>query len=349
MKRRSPWHNYRLRGTYMLTLVVEGRKTLLGRLVANNSAGAKSHSAKQDGTVAAYSAERNETAVYVERTELGKIIETEEIEKIHLYYPQVEVWKLCIMPDHMHVIVRVNEDMPKGKTLGTVVAGFKSGCNNAYWALFPKAKLSGTVAQEELGETMMQAKPEGTKAQGLFEAGYNDKILMHEGQLDNWKAYLDENPYRLWVKRQNPQAFTVLHDWVIGGKKCQIVGNRFLLDIPDKVAVIVHRRYTDEENARLRQEWLECGERGGVLVSAAIAPKEKAVLREAMDRGYRIILLRENGFPPLYKPSGEAFFNCAAGLLLQISPWDFHMERKTITREQCLELNQIAESIAGEI
>ncbi len=139
-----------------------------------------------------------------------------------------------------------------------------------------------------------------------------------------------------------------MHGMEIAGRQCQVVGNRFLLAIPDKVAVIVHRRYTDEENARLREEWLACGERGGVLVSAAIAPKEKEVLREAMDRGYRIILLRENGFPELYKPSGEAFYACVEGLLLQISPWEFHMERKNITREQCLKLNALASEIAGK-
>lgn len=32
MKRRSPWHDYHEKGTYMLTLVVEGRMPLLGRL-----------------------------------------------------------------------------------------------------------------------------------------------------------------------------------------------------------------------------------------------------------------------------------------------------------------------------
>lgn len=56
--------------------------------------------------------------------------------------------------------------------------------------------------------------------------------------------------------------------------------------------------------------------------------------------------LRENGFPRLYKPCGESFYACSEGLLLQISPWDYHMEKKTITREQCLELNEMAERIA---
>ena len=113
------------------------------------------------------------------------------------------------------------------------------------------------------------------------------------------------------------------------------------------MAVIVHRRYTDNDIAQLNKEWLDCGERGGVLVSAAISPKEKAVLREAMNRGYRIILLRENGFPKLYKPSGEAFDACARGFLLQISPWEFHFDKRTITRAQCLHLNALAERIAA--
>ena len=45
--------------------------------------------------------------------------------------------------------------------------------------------------------------------------------------------------------------------------------NSFLLDIPDKVAVIVHSAYTDKEYEDYKQKWLACGERGGVLVSAA--------------------------------------------------------------------------------
>ena len=37
-------------------------------------------------------------------SELGIAIAKEEIPKIHKYYPQVEVWRVCIMPDHIHLI-----------------------------------------------------------------------------------------------------------------------------------------------------------------------------------------------------------------------------------------------------
>lgn len=329
MKRRCPWHDYHKKGTYMLTLVVEGRVPLFGVLKGRAEASFGSTDAPR-----------------VEYSELGATILRDEICKITQFYPQVEVWKVCIMPDHIHMIVRVKEDLPDGKHLGLVVAGFKGGCSKAAMRVrgmgerpwnggFDRSMNSGATVPLPSGKVIP-----------LFEEGYNDKILLHEGQLDNWKAYLDDNPRRLLIKRQNPELFTVLHGMEVAARGCQVVGNRFLLDIPDKMAVIVHRRYTDEENARLREEWLACGERGGVLVSAAISPKEKEVLREAMDRGYRIILLRENGFPALYKPIGEAFDACSEGLLLQISPWEYHMESKMITRAQCLELNAMAESIA---
>lgn len=316
MKRRKPWHDYYRIGTYMLTIVVQGRMPKLGTLC------------------------QEEDRIYVKLSALGEAIRDTEIKKIHQFYPMVDVWKLCIMPDHLHMIVHVNSAMPEGKHLGQVVAGFKGGCSRAAATI---AGASATIARASAPAQTKEAPPQVIT---LFEPGYNDKILLEDGVLERWKAYLDDNPRRLWVKRQNPTLFTVQHDMEIAGKRCQCFGNHFLLDIPDKVAVIVHRRYSDADNESLKAEWLACGERGGVLVSAGISPKEKAILNEAMDRGYRVIQLLENGFPPLYKPIGRSFDACAEGSLLQISPWEYHMEQRTITRAQCLELNTLAESIS---
>ena len=369
MKRRSPWHDYRERGTYMLTLVVEGRKPLLGRLVVEERKLGKSEKmvVEERKMVTDPNEELHGTkTARVELTALGKAIRDEEIRKIEEHYSMVEVWKLCIMPDHIHMIVRVKDNLPEGKHLGQVIWGFKVGCTKAWWRLMPSEKPLGTeTAPVPAGSpaapvpaassssivpagspaAIVPAGSPAGKNPSLFEPGYNDKILLREGQLSNWKRYLDDNPRRLAIKRLHPDFFTVIHQAIIVGRKCQMVGNRFLLDIPQKMAVIVHSAYTDEEYADWRRKWLACGEAGGVLISAAIAAREKEVMREAMDRGYNIILLRENGFPPLYKPSGESFTVCSEGRLLQISPWEFHMERKTISREQCLILNRMAEEI----
>ena len=329
MKRRFPCHNYSDKGTYMLTLVVEGRKPLFGTLQGDGLAPSDSE---------------NEPRVIL--SPLGKAILDREIQKISAFYPMVEVWKLCIMPDHIHMIVRVTEDMPEGKHLGNVVAGFKGGCSRAWWREEPCADAQGVVTTSE-AITTPAVSSAGQRRPSLFEAGYNDQILLEDGQLDNWIRYLDDNPRRLAIKRLHPDYFTTMHYLDIGEWHCQLVGNNFLLDMPDKVAVIVHNAYTDEEYAEYKRRWLAYGEAGGILVSAAIASREKDVMREAMDLGYRLILVRENGFPPLYKPSGESFDACSGGRLLQVSPWEYHMQRRTITREQCLMLNRLAEEIVN--
>ena len=361
MKRRKPWHDYRWKGTYMLTLVIEGRRPLLGRLVipAADATGVVT------ATLPAASAAGARPAVgaYVVLTPLGEAIRDEEVRKISLVFKMVEVWKLCIMPDHIHMIIRVSEDLPKGKHLGHVVAGFKGGCSRAWWRMTAAADATGVVAATSPSATSPSATtPAATtpaaSAAGLsagmpaahptlFESGYNDLVLLNDGQLDRWKHYLDDNPRRLAIKRLHPDYFTTLNYADLAEWHCQLVGNRFLLDIPQKVAVIVHSAYSDQEYADYRERWLACGEAGGILVSAAIATREKEVMREAMNRGYRMILVRENGFPPLYKPAGESFDACSDGRLLQVSPWEHHVERRRISREQCLMLNRLVETIVG--
>ena len=355
MKRRKPWHNYHRKGTYMITVVVNERHPILGTLVSVPCGEAQ-------GMVSAK----------IELTALGIAIRDEEVRKISIIYKMVEVWKVCIMPDHIHMILRVKEDMPEGKHLGSVIAGFKGGCSRAWWkqkpwtdaqgvvtgattpaasaagkATTPAASAAGkatTPAASAAGKaTTPAASAAGKACPPLFEAGYNDQILLEDDQLDNWKHYLDDNPRRLAIKRMHPDYFITTRYTDIGEWHCQMVGNHFLLDIPQKAAVIVHGAYTDQKYAEHRKQWLACGEAGGILVSAAIASREKEVMREAMNRGYRIILVRENGFPPLYKPAGESFNACSEGRLLQISPWEYHMARRTISREQCLILNRLVD------
>ena len=375
MKRRKPWHDYHRKGTYMLTLVVEGRLPVLGKLVIPASLPAPtpaslpaatpaslpattpaslpattpaSLSATTPASLSATTPAASAAGSFIELTPLGMTIRDEEAQKISAIYKMVEVWKLCIMPDHIHMIVRVTEDLPEGKHLGDVVRGFKVGCTRAWQRLTTPASLPATTPASPLATTPAASAAgiaPSAASPSLFESGYNDLILLGDGQLDNWKHYLDDNPRRLAVKRLCPDYFTTLNYADIAEWHCQLVGNSFLLDIPQKVAVIVHSGYSDEEYAYHRERWLACGEAGGILVSAAIARREKEVMREAMNRGYRLILARENGFPPLYKPSGESFDACSDGRLLQVSPWQYHMERRTISREQCLILNRLVEEI----
>lgn len=51
------------------------------------------------------------------------------------------------------------------------------------------------------------------------------------------------------------------------------------------------------------------------------------------------------GFTDLAKPGGQRFDACAEGRMLILAPWEHHNERRTIRRDQCLTLNDMAAMI----
>lgn len=385
MKHRQTHHDYNMPGTYMITIEVQDRKPLLGTIMQNPAT----------------------SQPYVKHSELGEKVLFEHVPMISKLYPMVEVWRTCVMPDHVHLIVRVKAEMPEGKTLGNAIRGLKGAGSRTWWELSglrkPEAKQPGTKevktkeqdtcpigqgTRAEAQECISQAKapastpspasalapspasasapspalvpaPTGAvpnaapgpapkrKLPSLFAPGYNDKILKESGQLERWKHYLDDNPRRLFLKRKHRDLFTVRRDYAFKNYSLQLIGNQFLLDYPDKVAVIFSRKYTAEQYEQLKAEWLACGERGGVLISAAIHPEEKAIMKEAFARGWRCVKIHENGFSELYKPIGRSFNACIEGRLLEISPWAYHADKPTIKRDQCLALNELARAIAA--
>ena len=362
MLRRRVGHDYESRRIYLITMTVEGRRPLLGRLVGDAEA-----------------EEGSPEAPRIELSPLGKEVK-DCWTSIPSYYPEVKVLAITVMPDHLHGILFVEQQMEQH--LGMVIKGFKAGCNKAYrrWLASQGEQEGRAVPQQccskendERGSNSSKENDErgsdgskendekdskSSKAKGngsnsnnrthgfLFSRNYNDHILEGPDELERWFNYLDDNPRRLAVKRQHPEYFTIVRQRNIGEWSCQMVGNQALLTYPEKAAVVVHSAWSDEEYEMKKRQWLALGEKGGVLISASIATREKIVMREAMNRGYRLIVLRENGFLPLYKPAGELFDACSNGTLLQISPWEYHMNRYTISREQCLQLNRLAELIA---
>ena len=166
MQRRCVGHDYTSRRLYMLTMVVEGRRPLLGTLVGSTANEAR-----------------------VEPSELGLRVEREWW-GIPRYHPEIEMVALQLMPDHLHGILFVREQM--ACDLSRVVRGFKTGCHRAIREL----GLSPLVA------TQSQPTSKSHPKHGLlFAPGYNDRILRRYGQLDTWRAYLRVNPRRHFVRR----------------------------------------------------------------------------------------------------------------------------------------------------
>jgi hypothetical protein len=150
------------------------------------------------------------------------------------------------------------------------------------------------------------------------------------------------------MKRARPEWLRPFFGLHIGSHVYSGIGNRSLLTSPSRIAVRVSRRRSDSEIAVETTRYLSAARQGAILVSPAISPGEKRVMRAAFDAGLPIIVIMENGFTPLSKPHGEQFDACARGLLLMLAPWEHHNEKKKITAEQCQQMNLMALEICGQ-
>ena len=330
----------------MLTMVIDGRKRLFGRIAGST---------------------KGDEAPHMVLSELGRRVVEQEIPKIHRYYPMVEVWRVAMMPDPIHLLVRVREALPDGKHLGLVVRGFKTGCSRAWWAYQDEQALGGEPPSTAAGLTMaaglttagglttaagltMAAGPTtaggpvtaaGTKAfllgKGaplrpvLFEQGYHDRIINRPGMLDSIKRYMQENPFRARLREECPRLMErQLHLW-ISGREYAAFGNLFLLKYPIKMQVFFHR--TDKQTgqpthltAAYQQErtrLLRLGEEGTVLVTPGISKGESLVVSAALDAHLPLILLQKEPITRYWKPSQRRFYACASGRLLILAPWHF--------------------------
>ena len=363
--RRAHFHDYNRPGVYMITMVTEGRQQLFGQIVG--------HTRGLKGT---------EEYPHLLCSVLGKRILREEIAKITRFYRMVEVMKVALMPDHIHLLLNVKENLPEGKHLGTVVRGFKTGCTRAWWRLQdeqegrpsgdegrPSGEAQGTVG----GSTVPEAFPSGSSngpsgssngpsgssngpsgsSKGwrpvLFEAGYHDRIIIRDGMLENICRYMDENPFRARRREDRPNLMQRrLHLW-IHDREYAAFGNLFLLKNPDKLQVFFHRKnkqgvptHLTPEYAQDKEKLLKRAEEGAVLVTPGISKGEKGVVDVALEDHLPLILLQKEPITEYWKPSQERFYACAAGRLLILAPWQMEGDSDY---ERFHSLNDLAHNI----
>ena len=322
MKRRAVDHDYHERRIYLVTLVVEGRRPLLGRLAGMVSA--------EPGTL---------DYPHIEPTPLGAAVAKMWL-TIPEHHPGVEVLAFQLMPDHVNGILFVTRYLEEG--LGKVILGFKQACNKEFRRLVGVEPVA--VAQQQAQQQAQQpAQQPLDRYHGLlFERGYNDSILLRWGQLETMKRYLADNPFRLAMKRARPEYLRVRQGVDVCGSACSAVGNLSLLTAARKLRVRISRSIDATLLEREKERLLAAAREGAVLVSPAISPGEKAITRAAFDEGLPMIVLLDNGLDPMSKPSGERFRACAEGRLLLLSPFPHRNNRVTISRATCEALNALA-------
>lgn len=236
---------------------------------------------------------------------------------IPTFTPQIEAQELIVMPDHLHGILFAKEKLPR--TLSAIVRGFKSGITSALRRASRDASLS------------------------VFQDGFHDLVSLDVKSVKAYSAYIKDNPRRYCLKREHPDLFIRLDHLSSPNLPRDLpwtgFGNPFLLDKPLRLAVRVSRSATPDEINTKKALFLEAIHQGAVLISPFISPGEKEMVAYAIEAGGSVIVLKHEGFPPLYKPSGAYFDLCAQGRLLILSCSGFTGQKMPLTREACLQMN----------
>ena len=399
MGRRCQKKNYRLPGTYHITVNVAERKWQpLGQVVGNLD--------KPDG---------NADAPRVELTNIGKMVEEELTKSITAHYPMIEVQDYVVMPEHIHFIAVVHHDIisrnGRETHLGQVIAGFKKGCNRRYW------EMTGMTAngqedrtangQQGITNDGQQGKPADARAEStsplrhavhphgfkvpssgttnrppLFAYGYVDVMPLQPGQLETQRHYIHNNPRSRLMRTSNrnlqsPQrggigtalklpalkgylqreCGTPLFDEDKWGNiqnrllindgmvTCDSYGNRQLLQCR-MLPVVCHRK--DKASFTLqKQRCLTAASEGAILVSARIAKGEQEIIDTAIQQGFPVITIEDNGLPERYHPSERRIDLCATNKMLIVTPWRYiyRHTHEPISVAECKTMNCIVQAL----
>ncbi len=350
MHQRSIHHDYHGRGIYLITLCTEGRKPLLGTLVG---------SSLDEAAIAPTALGHEVLRCWEQIPEVQRQLAAEKAAKTGQPCERdISLLDYQLMPDHFHGIIFVRKDMDIA--LGDIIRGFMVGCTKAFngrdpreYALHPTTTPSQPASLQPASS--QPASPVGCRAYSrgtsplrpLWEKGYHDRLLLHEGQLQNMIDYVRDNPRRLMLRRQHRKLFIVQRHVRYARWAFSAIGQVQLLDAP-LVAVHVRRYFTAEQRRDYMNGCILAARRGAILISPFISEHEKRVRDEAFREGLFCIQLCSEPFSDYHKPPGELIEHCSSGHLLLLTLAAGNAQERRITRDECTSLNAVAESMARQ-
>ena len=399
MGRRNDAKNYRWPGVYHITINVAGRPCQpLGIIVGDL--------AQPDGAP---------DAPRVALSPVGQMVEHELLNAIPRHYPMVEIQDYVVMPDHLHAIIVVRREIfsANGRSthLGQVIAGFKKGCNRRYWEMTgqqgkPAAASPASAAASPAPAAASPApaaanptpvglhpavSPQGYKVPSaatsgrppLFASGYVDVMPLREGQLEQQRLYIHNNPRSRLMRSSNhallsprrggistalsPKALrnylqhvcapSQLSDEVWENLQSRLLigpdgyitadtyGDRALLD-RQLLPVVCHRR-DRHLFPQQKNACIAAAETGIVLVSPRIAKGEQDIMDTIMAKSFPVVLILDNGMPQLYHPSERLTSLCSQGLALLVSPWRYAYRHadEAISESECKAMNCVSQAL----
>ena len=155
--------DYGKHGAYFVTICTEGRRHILSEIVCDNDTAGQSTPSEAVG----------EGYPLPQLTFFGKIADR-WINTIHEKYPNVSVERYVIMPNHIHLLLFV-DNIGRGNpspTISTVVGWFK----------FNSTKEINAIAN--------------TAGKRIYQRSFYDHIIRNQRDYDEVAKYIYENPMR---------------------------------------------------------------------------------------------------------------------------------------------------------
>ena len=313
-------------GIYHVTLVIPSREPLLGTLVIPDSDPQKAK---------------------VDLSPFGAQIKA-CIETIPIRHPKVRILQLRMMPDHVHFILYLTQTMDV--SIKMVVRGFWQGVRKIGRDYSMSISPNSIRDNEHCPIRDNQQRPHPVFTEMPFI-----RPLSRHGQLDAMMQYVRMNPQRLATKRLMPGYFRVQRDIEIAGHSYDGVGNIALLQSERYSTVHVRRTLVESaehgDDKPLRDYMNSCvlaARQGAIMVSPFISPQERQVMDVLLRERLPFIYLADNGFRDYFKPQDSLFDAVATGHLLILSPWKYDPNKRHISRNECVALNDFASSIASQ-
>ena len=217
---------------------------------------------------------------------------------------------------------------------------------------------------------------------GFFAYGYVDVMPLQPGQLETQRHYIHNNPRSRLMrtsnrnlqspqrggigtalklpalkgylqrecgtpifdedKWENIQKRLLINDGMVN---CDSYGNRQLLQC--RLLPVVCHRKDKVSFTQQKQRCLTAASKGTILVSARIAKGEQEIIDTAIQQGYPVITIEDNGLPELYHPSERRIDLCATNKLLIVTPWRYiyRHTHEPISVVECKTMNCIGQAL----
>ena len=156
---RLPQYNYNQNGAYFLTICTQNRKQILSRIIVGT------------GVL---------DCPNVQLLPHGTIAE-KYIKQLDSFYPSIDVEKYIIMPDHIHLLIRIDFESGQPRTsvptnknsaIAQWVSTFKRFCNKEY-------------------------------GRDIWQSRYYDHVIRNQQDYDETWQYIENNPIKRQEKQQN--------------------------------------------------------------------------------------------------------------------------------------------------